>query len=70
MRAVSELSSYEEVEFSITITAKVKDWRRMLDVLCKLNPIGWPLVVLRETLEKSLQRLDKTHSVSVEDKEP
>lgn len=73
MQAKAKLNNYEELEFAITLTATVNDWRVMLRQLKKMNENGhyfaWPLSSLTGAIDKTLAELDKTHAASVEKKE-
>ena len=73
MQAKAKLSSYEDVEFSITLTAPVTDWRAMNRQLEKLQTdaggspfFAWPLSSLVSSIKETLAKLDRTHDVSVD----
>jgi hypothetical protein len=69
MQTKARLSSYEEVEFSITLTAPVSDWRTMLKKLEDLNRpnvhYAWPVGGLVGCIRSMLDNLDKTHADAV-----
>ena len=61
----AQLKSYEEVKFSITLTAPVTDWRAVMKQLANLKDHGWtawPLSGFVGCIEKMLSDLDKTHT--------
>jgi len=68
MRVKAELDSYENVNFIITINAKVSDWRstiEQIDELCKAarrDGVDWPLSALHACIHRMLFDLDKTHA--------
>ena len=64
MNVKAQLKSYEALEFSLTLTAPVEDWRSALKQLTKLKEHGyfpWPLGGFVDSIEKMLIALDKTH---------
>ena len=64
MNVKAKLNSYESVEFSITLTAPVEDWRAALKQLEKLKQYGyytWPMGGFVDCIQKMLNDLDKTH---------
>lgn len=69
MDAKATLQSYEQVEFSITMTAPVTDWRAMLSQIQKLNgnnySCAWPLSGFKAAISKMLDNLDKTHEGTI-----
>jgi hypothetical protein len=71
MRVKSSLSSYENVEFTITLTAPVEDWRALLRLVEKLNTAAgnytyaWPLGGLIGAVRSMLENLDKTHADAI-----
>lgn len=69
MEAKAQLQSYEQVEFSIKLTAPVTDWRAMMKQIEKMKGdsfmYGWPLSSLVGCIDKMLRDLDKTHADSV-----
>ena len=65
MQVKAQLKSYESVEFSITLTAPVEDWRAALRQCEGLKNGGWtawPLSGFVGGIEKMLANLDKTHA--------
>lgn len=68
MQVKAELSSYEAVQFSITTTANVEEWRaavKQIDALHKSADIlyvRWPLSGFVACIKKMLADLDKTHA--------
>ena len=69
MKSKAKLASYEDLEFSITLTAPVADWRNMLK---KLEPLQssagyyqWPVGGLVGCIGSMLSNLDKTHADAV-----
>lgn len=68
MKTRAALSSYEQVEFSITTTAPVSDWRAALKQFEKMTGdgwVGWPLSGFTACIRKMLEDLDKTHADAV-----
>lgn len=65
MNVKAQLSSYEGLDFSITLTAPVGDWRAALKQAQRLKDgpwIAWPLSGFIHSIESMLDDLDKTHS--------
>lgn len=65
MNVKAQLKSYEQVDFSITLSAPVSDWRAALaqfEGLRNHGHVAWPLLGLRACIEKMLDDLDRTHS--------
>lgn len=65
MNTKAHLNSYEDIEFSITINAPVKEWRdisKQLEELKRPHHIGWPLNRFADCINKMLYNLDKTHT--------
>lgn len=73
MKAKAQLKSYEELEFAITLTGTVSDWRALKRQLDKLNDkalfYAWPLSGLTSAVDSVLVQLDKTHEASVQKEE-
>lgn len=76
MDAKGKLQSYELVEFSITLTAPVTDWRAMSRQIKDLSSkatgspwLCWPLSNLDASIERMLSDLDKTHEASITEKD-
>lgn len=69
MNVKASLQSYEEVEFSITMTAPVEDWRALVRQIEKLNGssrlCAWPLSGVLNCIQSTLSDLDRTHAGSV-----
>jgi len=64
MYSRAKLSSYEKLEFTISTTAPVSDWRALLEQLRSLLGDGcyaWPAIGFVSTVEDILANLDKTH---------
>ena len=64
MNIKAQLTSYENVPFTITLTAPVEDWRAAMKQLTKLKEHGyytWPLSGFVSSIDKMLSDLDKTH---------
>ncbi len=60
----AELQSYEQVKFSITLSAPVEDWRAMLKRLEGLKDgyhYAWPVGGFVGCIQSVLDNLDKTH---------
>lgn len=65
MQTKAQLKSYETLEFAITLTAPVEDWRAMLKRLEGLKDSGhyaWPVGGFVGCIRSMLENLDKTHS--------
>ena len=74
MKAKAQLTGYEGIEFSITLTAPVEDWRAVLRQLDKTTEggwIAWPLSGFANAVRETLKNLDKTHYAAIEkDEQP
>lgn len=65
MQVKAKLTRYEDLEFSITLTAPVKDWREALTQVEKLiayGHIAWPLGGFASCIREMLNGLDRTHA--------
>jgi hypothetical protein len=66
MNVKGQLKSYEELEFSITLTAPVNDWRVLLKQLERIKQetgyYAWPVGGFVGAVSSMLSDLDKTHS--------
>ena len=65
MQTKAQLQSYENLEFEITLTAPVDDWRAMLKRLEGLKEGGgyvWPVSGFVGCIRSMLDNLDKTHA--------
>lgn len=68
MHTKAQLKSYEDLEFAITITAPVEDWRAMLKRLEGLKDGGsyaWPVGGFVGCIRSMVENLDKTHADSI-----
>lgn len=64
MNVKAQLKSYEKLDFSVTLTAPVEDWRAARKQLEKIKDNGWmawPLSGFVDCIDKMLADLDKTH---------
>lgn len=66
MDVKARLGNYDKIQFSITLTAPVEDWRAMLRQLESLKSTAgyyaWPAGGFIECVQKMLADLDKTHA--------
>lgn len=69
MQVKAQLKSYEELDFALTITAPVSDWRALLRQLEKMKgdsySYAWPVGGVVGSVRSMLDNLDKTHADAV-----
>ena len=69
MQVKAQLKSYEDLEFSLAISAPVGDWRALLRQLEKMKgdsfSYGWPVGGIVGCVRSMLDNLDKTHTDAV-----
>jgi hypothetical protein len=69
MQVKAQLQSYENLDFSLKITAPVEDWRELLRQLEKMKGdavyYAWPVGGIVGSVRSMLDNLDKTHADAV-----